>query len=58
MEQERWDAFRCRAVLGVLIRPVDVDIPVFDTAVIHAEEAALEALRQKAIMPEKTVEMP
>ena len=31
--------------LGLLIRPVDVDIPVFDTAVIHAEEAALEALR-------------
>ena len=31
--------------LGLLIRQADLDLPVFDTAVIHAEEAALEALR-------------
>ena len=30
---------------GLLVSPVDVDLPVFDTAIIHAEEAALEALR-------------
>ena len=32
--------------LGLLISTVDVDLPLFDTAIIHAEEAALEALRQ------------
>ena len=32
--------------LGLLVSSVDVDLPVFDTAIIHAEEAALEALRQ------------
>ena len=32
--------------LGLLVSPADVDIPVFDTAVIHAEEAALEALSE------------
>ena len=32
--------------LGLLVSPADVDLPVFDTAIIHAEEAALEALRQ------------
>ncbi len=31
--------------LGLLVSPLDVDLPVFDTAIIHAEEAALEALR-------------
>ena len=31
--------------LGLLISTVDVDLPLFDTAIIHAEEAALEALR-------------
>ena len=31
--------------LGLLVGPEDVDLPVFDTAVIHAEEAALQALR-------------
>ena len=31
--------------LGLLVSPVDVGFPVFDTAIIHAEEAALEALR-------------
>lgn len=32
--------------LGLLVSKADVDLPVFDTAIIHAEEAALEALRQ------------
>ena len=32
--------------LGLLVSTVDVDLPLFDTAIIHAEEAALEALRQ------------
>ena len=31
--------------LGLLVGPEDVDLPVFDTAVIHAEEAALQALQ-------------
>ena len=31
--------------LGLLVSPADVALPVFDTAIIHAEEAALEALR-------------
>ncbi len=31
--------------LGLLVSPVDVDLPVFDTAIIHAGEAALEALK-------------
>ena len=31
--------------LGLLIHPGDVDLPVFDTALIHAEEAALAALK-------------
>ena len=30
--------------LGMLVRSGDVAIPVFDTALIHAEEAALAAL--------------
>ena len=30
--------------IGLLIHPEDVDIPVFDTALIHAREAALTAL--------------
>lgn len=33
--------------LGLLVGENDVDLPVFDTALIHAREAALEALRQK-----------
>lgn len=33
--------------LGLLVRENDVELPVFDTALIHAREAALEALRQK-----------
>lgn len=31
--------------LGLLFRPQDTDLPLFDTAVIHAEAAAREALR-------------
>ncbi len=31
--------------LGLLVHPGDADIPVFDTALIHAEEAALAALQ-------------
>ena len=31
--------------LGLLVGEEDVDLPVFDTALIHAREAALEALR-------------
>lgn len=31
--------------IGLLLRPGDVEIPLFDTAVIHAEEAARYALR-------------
>ena len=33
--------------LGLLVGENDVELPVFDTALIHAREAALEALRQK-----------
>ena len=33
--------------LGLLVGESDVDLPVFDTALIHAREAALEALREK-----------
>ena len=31
--------------LGLLVKSGDTELPVFDTALIHAEEAALEALR-------------
>ncbi len=31
--------------LGLLVRQEDTDLPVFDTALIHAEQAALESLR-------------
>ena len=31
--------------LGLLVGPEDVKLPVFDTAIIHAREAALEAIR-------------
>ena len=31
--------------LGLLVRPGDVEIPVFDTALIHAQAAALASLR-------------
>ena len=34
--------------LGLLVGADDVELPVFDTALIHAREAALEALRQKS----------
>ena len=33
--------------LGLLVGEKDVELPVFDTALIHAREAALEALREK-----------
>lgn len=33
--------------LGLLVGADDVELPVFDTALIHAREAALEALRPK-----------
>ena len=33
--------------LGLLVGKEDVELPVFDTALIHAREAALEALRQR-----------
>lgn len=33
--------------LGLLVGENDVELPVFDTALIHAKEAAMEALRQK-----------
>ena len=33
--------------LGLLAGENDVELPVFDTALIHAREAAMEALRQK-----------
>lgn len=33
--------------LGLLVGVDDVELPVFDTALIHAKEAALEALREK-----------
>ena len=39
---------------GLLISTEDVDPPLFDTAIIHAEEAALESAQ--AIMPERTTE--
>ncbi len=32
--------------LGLLVRREDLDVPVFDTALIHAEEAALAALEE------------
>ena len=32
--------------LGLLVGENDVELPVFDTALIHAREAALEALRE------------
>ena len=32
--------------LGLLIRPEDSDLPLFDTAVIHAKEAALLSLAE------------
>lgn len=31
--------------LGLIIRSEDLELPVFDTALIHAREAALAALR-------------
>lgn len=31
--------------LGLLVRQEDTDLPVYDTALIHAEQAALESLR-------------
>ena len=30
--------------LGLVIRPEDTDLPLFDTAILHAEEAALASL--------------
>jgi aspartate racemase len=44
----------CEAVIlgcteiGLLVRPTDTAIPLFDTAEIHAEKAALYALREEA----------
>ena len=35
--------------LGLLIRPEDTALPVFDTALIHAREAAMEALRNRPL---------
>jgi amino-acid racemase len=32
--------------IGLLLRPTDVSVPLFDTAQIHAEEAALYALQE------------
>ncbi len=34
--------------IGLLLRPADVSVPLFDTAQIHAEEAALYALHETA----------
>ena len=34
--------------IGLLLRPLDVSVPLFDTAQIHAEEAALYALHESA----------
>lgn len=37
------DTFGCTEI-GLLVRPRDTDIPLFDTTLIHARGAALKAL--------------